>query len=73
MASTTKKDSKTSSNKATKNPVGRPRKKHGKEVLFDNKQSFKIGKNTVLGTYVDVLIMVATVILFGVLFIYFTV
>lgn len=73
MASTTKKSNKTSSVKVAKNPVGRPRKKHGKEVLLDNKQSFKIGKNTVLGTYVDVLIMIATVVLFGVLFIYFTV
>ena len=49
--------------KKSKNPVGRPRKKHGMETLLDRKSSFKLNNyNVVLDKYVDALIVMFTML-----------
>lgn len=51
-------------NKKSKNPVGRPRKKHGKETLLDKRTSFKLDNNNVVfDKYTDALILMFAVVL----------
>lgn len=50
--------------KKSSNPVGRPKKKYGKETLMDNKKSFKLNNNNVvIDKHADVLILMAVMLI----------
>lgn len=50
--------------KKSSNPVGRPKKKYGKETLMDNKKSFKLNNNNiVLDKHADALILMAVMLI----------
>lgn len=51
-------------NKKSKNPVGRPKKKYGTETLLDKKSSFKLNNNNiVLDKFADALILMFVIVL----------
>lgn len=50
--------------KKSSNPVGRPKKKYGKETLMDNKKSFKLNNNNIVfDKYADALILMAIILI----------